>query len=88
MAFGGTTGTGLGLGGDVRIPASENDFIFAVIAEELGLLGGALVIMAFLLMVGSGLRIAVAGRPRLRQAARHRPHRCCSASRRSSSSPG
>ncbi len=58
MAFGGTTGTGLGLGGDVRIPASENDFIFAVIAEELGLLGGALVIMAFLLMVGSGLRIA------------------------------
>lgn len=58
MAFGGTTGTGLGLGGDVRIPASENDFIFAVIAEELGLLGGALVIMAYLLMVGSGLRIA------------------------------
>jgi peptidoglycan glycosyltransferase len=58
MSFGGVTGTGLGLGGDVRIPASENDFIFAVIAEELGLLGGALVIMAFLLMVGSGLRIA------------------------------
>ena len=58
MAFGGVTGTGLGLGGDVRIPASENDFIFAVIAEELGLLGGALVIMAYLLMVGSGLRIA------------------------------
>jgi cell division protein FtsW (lipid II flippase) len=58
MAFGGTTGTGLGLGGDVRIPASENDFIFAVIAQELGLAGGALVIMAYLLMVGSGLRIA------------------------------
>ena len=74
MAFGGITGTGLGLGGDVRIPASETDFIFAVIAEELGLLGGALVICAFLLMVGSGLRIAVAGRPRLRQAAGHRPH--------------
>jgi peptidoglycan glycosyltransferase len=58
MAFGGVTGTGLGLGGDVRIPASENDFIFAVMAEELGLLGGALLIMAYLLMVGSGLRIA------------------------------
>jgi peptidoglycan glycosyltransferase len=58
MSFGGVSGTGLGLGGDVRIPASENDFIFAVIAEELGLLGGALVIMAYLLMVGSGLRIA------------------------------
>jgi cell division protein FtsW (lipid II flippase) len=58
MAFGGMTGTGLGLGGDVRIPAAENDFIFAVIAEELGLAGGALVLIAYLLMVGSGLRIA------------------------------
>jgi peptidoglycan glycosyltransferase len=58
MAFGGITGTGLGLGGDVRIPASESDFIFAVISEQFGLLGGALVIMAYLLMVGSGLRIA------------------------------
>jgi cell division protein FtsW (lipid II flippase) len=58
MAFGGMTGTGLGLGGDVRIPAAENDFIFAVIAEELGLAGAALVLIAFLLMVGSGLRIA------------------------------
>jgi cell division protein FtsW (lipid II flippase) len=42
----------------VRIPAAENDFIFAVIAEELGLFGGALVIMAYMLIVGSGLRIA------------------------------
>ena len=58
MAFGGITGTGLGLGGDVRIPASENVFIFAVIAEELGLAGGALVLIAYLLMVGAGLRIA------------------------------
>lgn len=58
MAFGGITGTGLGLGGDVRIPAAETDFIFAVIAEQLGLLGATAVITAFLLMVGSGLRIA------------------------------
>jgi cell division protein FtsW (lipid II flippase) len=58
MAFGGVTGTGLGLSSGVRIPASESDFIFAVLAEQLGLLGGALVIMAYLLMVGSGLRIA------------------------------
>jgi cell division protein FtsW (lipid II flippase) len=58
MAFGGVAGTGLGLGSDVPIPASESDFIFVVISEQLGLLGGALVIMAFLLMVGSGLRIA------------------------------
>ena len=37
----------------------ETDFIFAVIGEELGLLGGTLVLVAFLLIVGSGLRIAV-----------------------------
>jgi len=58
MAFGGIAGTGLGLGSGVPIPASESDFIFAVISEQMGLLGGALVIMAYLLMVGSGLRIA------------------------------
>jgi len=58
MAFGGLTGTGLGRGGDTRIPAAENDFIFAVIAEELGLAGGSLIIVAYLLVIGSGLRIA------------------------------
>ncbi len=58
MAYGGVTGTGLGLGGQVRIPFAETDFVFAVIAEQLGLLGGTVVIMAFALMVGSGLRIA------------------------------
>src|SRR6478735_6392174 len=58
MAFGGATGTGLGLGSDVPIPASESDFIFVVISAQLGLLRAALVIMAYLLMVGSGLRIA------------------------------
>jgi peptidoglycan glycosyltransferase len=59
MAYGGVTGTGLGLGGQVRIPVAETDFIFAVIAEQLGLLGATIVIMAFALMVGSGLRIAM-----------------------------
>lgn len=58
IAFGGLTGTGLGLGGEVRIPLAENDYIFAVIAEELGLLGASVVLMAYLLIVGSGLRIA------------------------------
>lgn len=58
MASGGITGTGLGLGGDTRIPAAENDFVFAVMVQELGLAGGAIVLIAYLLMVGSGLRIA------------------------------
>ena len=53
-----STGTGLGLGNQDRIPYVETDFIFAVIAQELGLFGATLVIVAYLLMVGSGLRIA------------------------------
>ena len=59
MAFGGLTGTGLGLGGDVQIPLAETDFIFAVIAEELGLLGATVVLVSFVVMIGSGLRIAM-----------------------------
>lgn len=58
MASGGIVGTGIGRGGQVRIPTSESDFIFAVIAEELGLLGGTLVLVTYLLMVGAGLRTA------------------------------
>ena len=58
MANGGLTGTGLGLGNPEPIPFVETDFIFAAIAEELGLLGATLVLAAFLLLVGSGLRIA------------------------------
>lgn len=59
LAFGGLTGTGLGLGNPERIPVVETDFIFAAIGEELGLVGATAVLVAFLLMVGTGLRIAV-----------------------------
>lgn len=59
MADGGLTGTGLGLSGRVAIPFAETDFIFAVIAQELGLLGASVVLMCYLLLVGSGLRVAV-----------------------------
>jgi peptidoglycan glycosyltransferase len=59
MAWGGVAGRGLGLGTPDRIPEVQNDFIFAAIAEELGLLGGTAVLIAFLLMVGAGLRVAV-----------------------------
>jgi peptidoglycan glycosyltransferase len=38
---------------------APTDFIFAAIGEELGLIGAAAVLIAFLLMVGSGLRIAL-----------------------------
>jgi len=59
MAWGGVVGTGLGLGEPRRIPVVETDFIFAAIAEEMGLLGAVAVIAAYVLLVGCGLRIAV-----------------------------
>jgi peptidoglycan glycosyltransferase len=64
LADGGITGSGLGLGDPARIPLAKNDFIFAAIGEELGLLGASAVLIAFVLLIGSGLRIAVrADRP-------------------------
>ena len=56
---GGISGTGLALGSPTRIPAAYNDFIFAAIGEELGLFGTTAVLALFLLMVGTGLRIAL-----------------------------
>lgn len=59
LAWGGVAGTGIGLGRPNKIPYVESDFIFAAIGEELGLLGGTAILIAYLLIVGSGLRIAV-----------------------------
>ncbi len=59
MANGGLTGTGLGLGAPAAIPAAHNDFIFAAIGEELGLLGATALLSAFMLLVGAGLRTAL-----------------------------
>jgi peptidoglycan glycosyltransferase len=59
MAAGGIFGSGLALGSPQRIPAVSTDFIFAAVGEELGLLGTAAVVIAFLLIVGTGLRIAL-----------------------------
>jgi peptidoglycan glycosyltransferase len=59
---GGITGTGLSLGSPTKIPAVQTDFIFAAIGEELGLLGTVAIVIAFLLMVGVGLRIAIQAR--------------------------
>jgi peptidoglycan glycosyltransferase len=59
FAAGGVTGTNIGQGSPQRIPAVATDFIFAAIGEELGLLGTVAILVAFLLMVGAGLRIAM-----------------------------
>ncbi|MFN2608063.1 MAG: FtsW/RodA/SpoVE family cell cycle protein [Acidimicrobiales bacterium] len=63
FAAGGLAGTNLGQGSPQRIPAVATDFIFAAIGEELGLLGTTAVVIAFLLMVGTGIRIALRAEP-------------------------
>jgi len=59
IAAGGVYGEGPGQSNASVIPEASTDFVFAVIADELGLIDAAALLMGFLLMVGSGLRIAL-----------------------------
>jgi cell division protein FtsW (lipid II flippase) len=64
LGSGGFAGTGLGLGSPQKIPNASTDFVLSAIGEELGLLGTVAICMMFLLLVGSGFRIAIqADRP-------------------------
>jgi cell division protein FtsW len=53
---------GVGLGGSQQklffLPAAHTDFIFAVISEELGFVGGLVVLLAFLVVMWRGLLLA------------------------------
>ncbi|MFC1743691.1 putative lipid II flippase FtsW [Candidatus Riflebacteria bacterium] len=55
--------SGLGFGNSKQkflyLPESHTDFIFAIMAEELGFIGTSLVLFIFLLFVHRGLRIAL-----------------------------
>jgi peptidoglycan glycosyltransferase len=58
LAAGGLTGVGLGSGMPTRIPEVATDFIFSAIGEELGLLGGAAIVLCFLVFAVRGLATA------------------------------
>jgi cell division protein FtsW (lipid II flippase) len=62
LGTGGLSGTGLGFGRPQDIPFSETDAIFSVIGEELGLLGATALLLAFVLLVARGFKIAVTAR--------------------------
>jgi cell division protein FtsW (lipid II flippase) len=65
IANGGFWGTGLGRGtftttaGDTLIPFAKTDFIFSVIAQELGLVGAAALLLVYMLVVVRGFRTAL-----------------------------
>ena len=66
LAFGSGGILGLGLGMSRQkffyLPAAHTDFIFAIIGEELGLLGALCVVAAFGVFLWAGIRIALAAK--------------------------
>ncbi len=60
LGAGGLTGVGFGMGRQKfgYLPMSYNDYIFAIIGEELGLIGALAVLGLFLFLLFRGLRIA------------------------------
>jgi cell division protein FtsW (lipid II flippase) len=62
IASGKTTGRGLGLGFPEVIPIADSDYVYAAIAEEMGLVGGALVVLAIIIFVIAGVRTSIEAR--------------------------
>lgn len=60
LSSGGIFGVGLGNSHEkfLYLTQSDTDFIFAIIGEELGLVGALLVVVLFLVLLYSGMRIA------------------------------
>jgi cell division protein FtsW len=62
LGLGGVFGAGLGesrMAGGLFLPNASNDFIFAIVAEEFGLIGGAIVVGLFVLLAYAGIRTAL-----------------------------
>jgi cell division protein FtsW (lipid II flippase) len=65
IANGGYGGTGIGNGtfdsvdGTRLIPYLETDFVYSAIAQELGLIGAAAVLLLYLALVARGMRVAL-----------------------------
>ena len=56
---GGVTGRGLGLGFPETVPISDSDFIYAALAEEMGLAGGLAILIALTSFVFAGTTISI-----------------------------
>jgi cell division protein FtsW (lipid II flippase) len=62
MADGGVPGAGLGQAFVSLLPAAQNDLIYAVIVNELGLAGACGLLLVYLLAAERGFRIAILAR--------------------------
>ena len=69
LGTGGLIGTGLGFGQVTQIPEVKSDYIFAAFGTEMGLLGATIIVFAFILLVGSGMRTAQTARSEFAQMA-------------------
>lgn len=61
LALGGVTGNGLGQTrgpGGLLLPNADNDYVFAMVGQEFGLIGGIAVIGLFLFFAYRGLRVS------------------------------
>lgn len=62
LGLGGILGAGLGesrLAGGLFLPNASNDYIFAIIGEEFGLIGAGIVIGLFVVLAYAGIRVAL-----------------------------
>jgi len=62
ISSGGESGRGFGLGFPEVIPIADSDYVYAAIAEETGLFGGAVVILAVIIFVVAGVRTSLEAR--------------------------
>jgi cell division protein FtsW (lipid II flippase) len=62
IASGKSTGRGFGLGYPEVIPIADSDYIYAAIAEETGVAGGAVIILAIIIFVVAGVRTSLEAR--------------------------
>ncbi len=68
VGSGGLLGKGIGRGSQTRLgflPERHTDFIFSVVGEELGFVGGATILVLYFLILGRAIQIAQTSRDKL-----------------------
>ncbi|MEI3577649.1 MAG: FtsW/RodA/SpoVE family cell cycle protein [Acutalibacteraceae bacterium] len=66
IGSGGLTGLGLGQSREkyLYLPEPQNDFVFSIVIEEIGLIGGIIILAIFALLVWRGIMISLRAKDR------------------------